>query len=240
MLGAAHLRAFGRTIVPRGALAPFAAQGDSRAMSELAGSLGDGRVLVLQPATPNGAGLDIALGIQRFWQKTLKHAGRPAATIMALTRVEAIEGVLPDGLPIAVGDKGVALFKDWADEVAVAALVLQRESRWGLAATFDASPRAATLATVLLEAKAQEPPRVIARRTFVGGYAELPEHVCSVLVDVARRLGTKLPWAHAPAAFDTDQPAACMLTLEQMGVLSMAEDSCRLKIDPCSSASARS
>src|SRR5687767_4491092 len=57
---------------------------DSRGMSEIAGSLGDGRVLVLQPATPNGAGLDIALGIQRFWQKTLKNAGRPAATIMAL------------------------------------------------------------------------------------------------------------------------------------------------------------
>src|SRR5690349_5895335 len=98
-------------------------------MTDLAGSLGGGRVLVLQPATPNGNGLDIALGIQRFWQKTLKNAGRPAACINALMRVEAIDGTVPDGLPIAVGDKSVAAFKDWADEGAVAGLVLQRESR---------------------------------------------------------------------------------------------------------------
>jgi hypothetical protein len=52
-----------------------------------------------------------------------------------------------------------------------------------------------------------------------------------VLLETARRVGTKLPWAHAWEAFDTQDPGASMLLLEQMGVLSMAEDGCRLVID---------
>ncbi len=54
----------------------------------------------------------------------------------------------------------------------------------------------------------------------------------SVLVEVARRIGTKLSWKHASEAFDAGDPGVQMRTLEMMGILSMAEDGCRLRLEP--------
>lgn len=199
-------------------------------MTELAGGIGEGRVLVFQPATPNGSGLEVALGLQRYWQKSLKAAGRPAACILALTRVESIDGTPPDGMPIAVGDKGIALFRDWADPSANAAMVLSQACRWGLVSTFVAAERGATLDTALIEAR-DGAAHTIASWTFDAPYVELPQHVTDVLVETARRLGVRAAWSSAPEAFDTTDVGAAMLMLEQMGVLSMAEDACRLKIE---------
>ena len=199
-------------------------------MTELAGGIGEGRVLVFQPATPNGGGLEVALGIQRFWQKTLKSAGRPAACILALTRVESIEGTPPDGMPLAVGDKGVALFRDWADPKANAVMVQAQACRWGIVSTFVAAERGGKLATALIEVR-DGTAHTITDWTFDAPYVELPQHVTDVLVESARRLGVRAPWSSAPEAFDTTDVGAAMMMLEQMGVLSMAEDGCRLKID---------
>jgi hypothetical protein len=199
-------------------------------MTELAGAIGEGRVLVFQPATPTGAGLELALGIQRFWQKTLKRAGRDAACIMALTRIESIEGTLPDGMPFAVGDRGVACFKDWADPAANAAMVNGQKCRWGLITTLVPAQGTARLDTELIEAREQVG-AALGSWSFDAGYERLPSHVVEVLGEVSRRLGTKLPWTTAGEAFDSDDPGASMLMLEQMGVLSMAEDGCRLTLD---------
>lgn len=199
-------------------------------MTELAGAIGEGRVLVFQPATPTGSALELALGIQRFWQKTLKHAGRDAACILALTRIESISGTPPDEMPFAVGDRGVACFKDWADPAANAAMVLSQRCRWGLVTTLTAAERTGRLEASLIEPKGAEL-ATLGTWTFDGGYEGLPAHVTEVLVEVARRLGTRLPWSTAGEAFDSGDPGACMLMLEQMGVTSMAEDGCRLVID---------
>lgn len=197
-------------------------------MSEIVGGLGEGRVLVFQPATPTGLGLYVALGIQRLWQKTLQAAGRPAACIVANTRVESIHGETPEGFPMAVGDKGVLPIKDWSDDAANAALVQQHECRWGLVSTLIAHATSARLETALFEAKPSDAMRTIATWTFEG--EGMPEHVCVVLLDVARRLGTKLPWAHAWEAFDTADVPAAMRCLEMMGITSTAEDGCRFEI----------
>lgn len=46
---------------------------------------------------------------------TLKHVAHAAACSLALTRIESIKGTLPDSMPFAVGDRGIACFKDWVD-----------------------------------------------------------------------------------------------------------------------------
>jgi hypothetical protein len=198
-------------------------------MSELAGAIGSGRVLVFQPATPTGAGLELALGIQRFWQRSLKSAGRPAASILALTRVESIQGTVPDDLPIAVGDRGVACLRDWADPKANAALVQAQGCRWGLISTLVATEASAKLDTVLVEARSGDSP-TLGSWSFDSAYGDLPAHVADVLADICRRVGTRPPWTTAAEAFDSADPGASLLVLEQLGVLSMAEDSCRLVI----------
>lgn len=199
-------------------------------MSDVAGAIGEGRVLVLQPAVPTGAGLELGLGIQRFWQKALKAAGRPAVSLIAHTRVEKIEGTVPDGLPIAVGDKGVLSLGGWSDETRDA-LVVQHGCRWCVATTITPAERSARLDTVLVEAKVNAPVRSIASWSFDASYVAMPAHVVGVLVETALRIGTRLTTTVSDS-FDTDDPGAAMMMLEQMGVLSMAEDGCRLMIAP--------
>jgi hypothetical protein len=201
-------------------------------MSELAGGLGEGIVLVFQPATPAAAGLPVALGIQRLWQKTLKHAGRPAACILAMTRIETIEGTTPEGFPFAVGDRGVASIGGWPDMATNSSLVVERGGRWGLIATLVAEGTTAKLDTTLIEAKAGEGGHLIASWSFDGASNDLPAHVCAVLVDVARRVGTKIPWKLETEAFDHGDPDVQLRVLEMMGILSMAEDGCRLELAP--------
>ena len=200
-------------------------------MSEIAGSIGEGRVLVFQPATPNPAVLGLALGIQRLWQKSLKAAGRPAACFVALTRIESIEGVVPDGVPIAVGDRGVMPFADWSDATATAALVLSKQSRWGLSTTLAAEGQRARLDTTLIEAKAGEAARTLGTWAFDSTYETLPAHLTDVLMETARRVGTKPAWTSAADLFDSADPGAAMLMLEAMGAVSMTEDGVRVVIE---------
>ena len=143
-------------------------------MTEIAGGIGAGTVIVFQPATPSG-GLEVALGIQRFWQKTLKQAGRPAACLIANTRVERIEGTPPIEMPIAVGDKGVAAIGDWADEAATAALVVARGGRWGLVATLTAAGIRGGIETKLFEAKPGSGAANIATWSFSGAASAVHE-----------------------------------------------------------------
>ena len=111
---------------------------------------------------------------------------------------------------------------------AAMAMVLSQRCRWGLVTTLTAAERSGWLETSLIEGAELA---TLGAWTFDGGYEGLPAHVTEVLVEVARRLGTRLPWSTAGEAFDSGDPGACMLMLEQMGVSSMAEDGCRLVID---------
>lgn len=199
-------------------------------MTDVAGSIGAGTLIVFQPATPSG-GLEVALGIQRLWQKTLKHGGRPAACLIAHTRLEAIEGPAPEGLPIAVGDKGVASIRDWADPATNAAIVVTRGGRWGLVASLAAASTHSALHTELFEASAAGGVSSIARWSFDGPVSLLPEHASTVLSDTARRLGVRSAPASYVDALDLDDPGLAMLALEVMGIVSMAEDDCRLHVD---------
>ncbi|MFO0680507.1 MAG: hypothetical protein U0234_00585 [Sandaracinus sp.] len=184
---------------------------------------------MLQPATPSGVGLELALGMQRFWQKSLKASGRASASIVAHTRIEAIDGAVPEDVPVAVGDRGVAHVGNWSDARAVATMVLAHSSRWGLISTFAPTPSAVRLDTLLIEVRLAEPVRILGRWSFDAGFDALPAHVVEVLGDAAKRVGTRTA-VSVQEAFDTDDPGAAMLMLEQMGVLSMAEDGCRLVV----------
>lgn len=199
-------------------------------MSELAGGLGEGRVLVLQPATPSGEGLFIALGIQQLWQKTLKEWGRPAASLLVRTTVRSLEGTTPEGFPVAVGDRGIASLTGWGGHAAEAALAQRNACRWVMASTLSAAVERTTLDASLIEAR-DGAPHPIAEWSFDGDLTALPEHVCGLLADASRRLGVTPRWTQACEAFDHHDPSVAALCLESLGFLSMAEESCRLRID---------
>ncbi len=200
-------------------------------MAELVGTLGEGRVLVFQPASPEGGALTIARGLQRFWHHALKRAGRDAVRFVALGRVEELDGPVPDGLPIEVGDRMLLPVRPVSDPASAIGLVAKYQSRWGLVAELVPDGARAGLVTTLYERRG-DGGRAIDAWRFEGEAVALPAHAVEVLSGVGRRLGTKLPFATATQAFDTGSPLAAMQILEQLGVLGLAEDDCRLPIAP--------
>lgn len=202
-------------------------------MSALAGGLGEGKVLVLQPATPSSSSLDIALGLQRFWQKTLKAAGRPAACTVMIGTVETlhVEGELDGEPPIAVGDKCVLPIADWEDDGGLAATLRRFGCRWALVPTFVATESHVRLDTRFVELDDDGVRAVGDAFALDSGWNAFPTHVWEVLVEVARRVGATPPYSRAEEAFDTVDVGAAIATLQAMGMLSMAEDRCRLEVD---------
>ncbi len=90
------------------AVAPFAEdpRGHGRARRGL------GRVHGARPTASDArrrAPLALALGLQLFWQRALKGAGRPAVSLVASARLAP----RARGLSIAVGDRGTAHFDGW-------------------------------------------------------------------------------------------------------------------------------
>jgi hypothetical protein len=200
-------------------------------MSLLAGALGEGKVLVLQPAMPSPSHLEVALGLQRFWQKTLKAAGRPAACAVMIGKVEAVhvEGELEGEPPIAVGDKHVLPVANWDDDGVVAAST-RFGCRWALVPTFVATESHVRLDTRFVEVDDGVVRPVGDAFALDTGWSAFPTHVWEVLVEVARRVGATPPYSRAEEAFDTVDVAAAIAILEAMGMLSMAEDHCRLEV----------
>ena len=60
-------------------------------MSESVATLGAGKLLVFQPATgADEIALPVALGIQRFWSRRLKEAGRPSMYFVMVGKIERL------------------------------------------------------------------------------------------------------------------------------------------------------
>ena len=93
------------------------------------------------------------------------------------------------------------------------------------------SAQRARLDTTLIEAKAGEAARTLGTWAFDATYETLPAHLTDVLIETARRVGTRPTWTSAADLFDSADPGAVMLMLEAMGAVSMTEDGVRVVIE---------
>jgi len=140
------------------------------------------------------------------------------------------EGELAGDPPLAVGDKGVHPIAAWDDDAAIAANTRRFACRWALVPTLTATETQVKLHTRFVEVDDSGVRAVGDELELDAGWATFPCHVWDVLVEVARRVGAKLPYSRAEEAFDTVDPEAALAILQALGMLSMAEDGCRLEL----------
>lgn len=185
----------------------------------LGGSLGPGRIAVLQPAcTPSM--VEIALGAQLWWGQSLQRAGREALTCAARfgdDQGRRVIGAEPSETPLP-------------DLTVWQMLRKQAGARFGVSSRFDLVDDNRLDVSAWLFEQRGERLETLGEWTRECSAPELAEGVFAVLADIARRVGARPPWEDWVAAFDTGDAEAAMLFLRALGVYSIAD--WRLPVEP--------
>ena len=188
---------------------------------------------MFQPATGADAiALPVALGIQRFWMRRLKEAGRPSMYFVLVGKLERLvdaQGVDATSEDVAVGDKFVLPFEPLADDAGPAQLIQAHGARWGLVSTFSLLGPRFHLESRLLEVQ-DGAIRVLERQAIDDDNIELPRRLFEILVSTARLTGVRVPWSHWSDAFTTGDEVAALHYLKADGACSMVEEGVRMKV----------
>src|SRR5262249_10572685 len=132
----------------------------------IAGTLGQGKLLVLHPAF---RGLLLAEpfvhGIQRVVARSLKAAGRPTSFVLLRTKVESVQWDGEGPPPMKVGDLSLATVEAWPDDQVASIVVRQFGCRWGLVLDVTASDASTAVTSRLFEADDEGGARVIAEQS---------------------------------------------------------------------------
>ena len=202
-------------------------------MTEIAGTLGAGKLLVFQPATGDDAiALPVALGLQRFWGRRLKEAGRPGMRFVAVGKLERLldgDGADVTSDEVAVGDKFVLPFPHMTDDVEPARLISMYGARWGLYSTFALTGPRFHLTTRLFEVQ-DEAVRLLEEHAFDEENIRLPHRLFEILVSTAMRTGVRTPWHDWSDCFTTNDEVAALHYLAADGVCSMVEEGVRMTV----------
>lgn len=178
----------------------------------LGGSLGPGRIAVLQPAcTPSM--VEIAFGAQLWWGQSLQRAGREALSCVAKFgdgQGRTVLGAEPSETPLP-------------DLAAWRLLRRQFNARFGVSSRFDLVDSNRLDVSAWLFEQRGERLETLGEWTRECSAPELAEGVFALLADIARRVGARSPWDDWVAAFDTADAEAAMLFLRTLGVYSIAD-----------------
>lgn len=202
-------------------------------MTESVSTLGAGKLLVFQPATGADAiALPVALGIQRFWKRRLKEAGRPSMYFVMVGKIERLvdaQGVDATSEDAAVGDKFVLPLEHAADDAGAGQLIQAHGARWGLISTLGLTGPRFHLESRLLEVQ-DGVIRVLDRAVIDDDNIDLPRHIFEILTSTAQRTGVRAPWQHWSDAFTTGDEMAALPYLKADGACSMVEEGVRMKV----------
>ena len=180
---------------------------------KLSGSLGPGRIVVLQPSC-SPAIIELAAGAQFWWAQSLTQLGRQAiSTVLKVRDKDDRELVVADASAAPLPE--LALWKLLRSQV---------DLRFGLSSRFDLSEADQRLdvALRLFEQRGE-------RFETLGGWTrscsapELAENVYELLREVAVRVGVRVPWGHWSAAFESGDAQAVMLYLRALGAFSFVD-----------------
>jgi hypothetical protein len=182
-------------------------------VGDIAASFGAGNLVVLQPGFAGGPGVEVALGLQRWWASQIKRIGRPAYYFL-LT------------VPNPGGRKRLLVFPEWSEDRINDVVVEKLRCRWGLEFGYAPDGTDARMRTRLFEIGPDEQPFPIETWEHDGPAIDLPQHAYFVIAEVCRRLGAKLPVVGWTSAFGTNDPFAAMHFLRALGLQSLVEEQC--------------
>lgn len=202
-------------------------------MTETTATIGAGKLLVFQPETGADAiALPVALGIQRFWARRLKEAGRPAAYFVAVGKLERIvdaEGADATADDFAVGDKFVLPLAGFGGNDEVARLIVAHGGRWGMQSSLSLMGPRFLLKARLVEAGA-DGLRILDERTVEDDNLELPRILVEIVASAALRTGVRFAWRHWSEPFTTVDEHAALHYLKAEGLCSMVAEGARIRI----------
>ncbi len=204
-----------------------------RGMTQTPATIGAGNILVFQPTTGADAiALPVALGIQRFWARWLKEAGRPGRYFVAVGKLERVvdaQGADATADDFAVGDKFVLPLGGFGDDAEIARLVVTYGARWGLHSSLALMGPRFRLEARVVEADA-DGLRVLDHRSIEDENLELPRVLFEVLASAAHGTGVRLPWQHWSGPFDTADEHTALHYLKAEGIRSMVEEGARVSV----------
>lgn len=196
-------------------------------------TIGAGTLLVFQPATgADEIALPVALGIQRFWARQLREAGRPAVYFVHVVKLERLrdaQGADVTSDDVAVGDKFVMPHAGFGDDAEVARIVASSGARWGLCSSFSLMGPRFRLEARLVEAD-DGGLRVLEQREVEDDNLELPRILVEVVASAAQRTGVRPPSQHWSGPFTTADEHAALHYLKAEGVRSMVQEGVRLSV----------
>lgn len=202
-------------------------------VSELAGSVGAGKLLVLHPAFGGDPeGLEAAIGIQRSLARLLERCGRPTAFALMRVRVEALDpGVETErGAPLSVGDLMLGTVDAWPDDAVAPLLGAQLGCRFGLVLEFHALGPQFRLDARLFDNAGEDTPHALAQWSREDDNLRLPTFLFELVAEVAARTGVACPWPGPSEMFGTDDAIAVLYSLQALGYCTELEEQCRVHL----------
>lgn len=202
-------------------------------VTELAGSVGAGKLLVLHPAFGGDPdGLEVAIGIQRTLARMIERCGRPTAFALMRVRVEAIDASSAGDDPsaLAVGDMMLGTVEAWPDDAVAPLLASQLGCRFGLVLEFHALGPQFQLAARLLQTDDRGHAHCIAQWSREDDNLRLPALLFELVADIAARTGVSCPWRDAAEMFGTDDAIAVLYSLQALGYCTELEEQCRVHL----------
>lgn len=180
-------------------------------MGEVAGSLGRGKLIVLPPAFGGGDGIEVGIGLSRWWTRQLRKAGRESMWFMM-------------GVPETSDPRQLQVFATWPERQVAELLVAGLGARYGLAPEFAPQGTRSKIGVRLFEVTGNGGVQAIDGWSFEGNNDGVAAFAFEVVEGVARCLGDRPSAASWQDAFGTADEIACMYYLGALGAVAMLEE----------------
>ena len=180
-------------------------------MSDVAGSLGQGKLIVLPPAFGGGDGIEVGIGLSRWWARQLRAAGRQTVWFMM-------------GVPETSSPRQLQVFAAWPERQVAELLVGALKARYGLAPEFNPMRTRAKIGVRLFEVTAEGRVQAIDAWTFEGDNTGVPALAFEVVQGVSRCLGVKPSALSWQDAFGSGDEIAAMYYLSASGAVALLEE----------------
>jgi hypothetical protein len=180
-------------------------------VADVAGSLGQGQLVVLPPAFGGGEGIEVAIGLARWWTRQLRQAGRESVWLMM-------------GVPGSANPRQLQVFDAWPERQVAEAMVAGLHARFGLAPEFTPRGTRTKVDVRLFEVTPAGTIQAIDAWAFDGENVGVPAFAFEVVAGASRCLGARPAAVSWQDAFGTADEVAVMYYLSALGAISLLEE----------------
>ena len=179
-------------------------------MGTVAGSIGEGTLLVLPPALEGDGGAELGVGLARWWCRQFKAAGRKTNWFVL-------------GTTTAEGQRRLLALDDWEGARVGEQLTTRLGTRFGLAPKLGIDGARIELHARLFEV-VDGGVRGIDEWQLHGRQVELPQFAFELVCAVSLRIGARPQPSTWQEAFDTHDPIAAIWYLVAVGAVALLEE----------------